>query len=76
MINAANEWEWGLSAGGWVLLVILWLLVVLGIIYLYKLFTTKLNEGKTVIQILNKKYLKGQISREEFERMQQVLKKD
>ena len=71
-------WGWGMGFG-WFFMVIFWVLVILGIVYLIKVITgigKKEEKEETAIDILNKRYAKGEISKEEFDRMKEDLRKD
>jgi putative membrane protein len=61
---------------GWIFLVI----IIVGIIYLVKEFTgggqRKEDKGETALDILRKRYARGEISKEEFERMRDELMKN
>ena len=65
------HWGNGLGMGfGWVFMILFWALVVLGIVYLIKLIlgSTKSEERpETALDILKKRYARGEISKEEFE---------
>lgn len=60
--------------GGGLFMMIFWiLLLVLGGIFLYKMIKTNLkNENNETLETLKKRYVSGEISKEEFER----IKKD
>jgi putative membrane protein len=67
---------WGMGPG-WIFMVIFWVLVLLGVVF----FTRAVRAGKgpvqkeTPLDILKKRYAKGEITREEFERMKADLMK-
>lgn len=54
---------------GWIFMVISWVLVILGVVYLVRLVVGTKGEGKedTAVDILKKRYARGEISKEEFE---------
>ena len=63
------DYGWGMGFG-WIFMILFWALVILGVIYLVKLLAggskvSKSNES--AIDILKKRYAKGEISKEEFE---------
>jgi putative membrane protein len=55
---------------GWLFIVIFAVLVILGIVYLVNLVSgRKEKHGESPIHILKKRYAKGEITKEEFERI-------
>lgn len=77
-----GDYGWGVGFGlGWFFMVIFWILVILGIIYFVKLIVG-IGAGKggtkdeTLLDIIKKRYAKGEITKEEFERMKDDLTKE
>ncbi len=75
--------EWGFGFGmfpfGWVLMLLFWGLVILGIVAIVRSLMGKslLESGappESALDILKKRYARGEIEREEFERMKEDLK--
>lgn len=70
-------WSWGWGMGfGWLFMIIFWILVILGIVYLIKLTargTKKEEKEETALDILRKRYAKGEITKEEFDRIKDDL---
>ena len=71
--------NYGLGMGfglGWLFMILFWALIILGIVYLVKLIARgeKRSTGEAAIDILKKRYAKGEISREEFEEKKKDLK--
>jgi len=65
------HWDYGAGMGfGWLFMGVFWALVIIGTVFLIKtvIGTTK-TEGKseTALDILKKRYARGEINREEFE---------
>ena len=69
-----HGWVIGL---GWFFMIILWVLVILGVVYLFRALvdTEKKGSEETAVDILKKRYAKGEITREEFERIREDLTK-
>jgi len=71
------DYGWGLGFGfGWIFLLFFWLLLILGVVYLIKLIGGSTRRGEreeTALDILKKRYAKGEVSREEFEKIKEDL---
>ncbi|OGW57298.1 MAG: hypothetical protein A2Z09_01125 [Nitrospirae bacterium RBG_16_43_8] len=54
---------------GWFFMIAFWILVILGIVYLFRLTTCCRKPGvqETALDILKRRYTKGEVSKEEFE---------
>ncbi|GAB4535834.1 MAG: hypothetical protein Fur0020_03430 [Thermodesulfovibrionia bacterium] len=66
---------WGYGFGG-IFMILFWVLVIVGIVYLVKLIVggTKTEERREdAIEILKKRYARGEISKEEFEEKKKDL---
>ncbi len=62
---------------GWLFIIIFTVLIILGIIYLASLISTgKERHGESPIHILKRRYAKGELTREEFERMKDEITQD
>ncbi len=71
-----DNYGWGMGIG-WILMVLFWLFVIVGIVYLVQAGISRGKpRGEDPLDILKRRYAKGEISREEFERMKDDLKKE
>ncbi len=67
MMHWSNGWGMGF---GWIFMMAFWALVILGVVYLVKLIAGGSKSGQSdesALDILKKRYAKGEISKEEFE---------
>lgn len=70
-----NGYGWGMGIGGWFLMILFWVLIILAVIYIARAVSNGRQKGETALDILKKRYAKGEISKEEFERMKDDLGK-
>ncbi|HBG92183.1 MAG: electron transporter RnfE [Nitrospirae bacterium GWF2_44_13] len=72
-----SNYGWGIGFG-WLFMIIFLILIILGIVYLVKLIVgrEKRTTGETALDILKKRYAKGEISKEEFEEKKKDLTGD
>jgi putative membrane protein len=73
------DYGWGMGFGlGWFTMIIFWALLILVIVYLVKIIAGSPKKGdkeETAIDILKKRYAKGEISKEEFDKIKDDLTK-
>ncbi len=73
------DYGWGMGFGlGWFVMIIFWALFVLGIVYLIRMFAgspKRADKEETAIDILKKRYAKGEIGKEEFDKIKDDLTK-
>jgi putative membrane protein len=71
------DYGWGMGFGfGWIAMIIFWAFLILGVVYLVKMIAAgSKKEGKeeTALDILKIRYAKGEISKEEFEKIKDDL---
>ncbi len=72
-----GDYGWGMGFG-WIFMITFWVLVILGVVYVIQMLTKGAAKpgSDSSLEILKKRYAKGEISREEFERIKEDLKKD
>jgi putative membrane protein len=72
-------WNYGWGMGfGWIFMAIFWVLVIVGIVYLIKLAagrSGKEEKEANVLDILKKRYARGEVTKEEFDRIKDDLMK-
>ena len=69
--------EYGMG-GGMIFMALFWVVIIVGVIYLIKLLADKSRNGtqtESAEEILEKRYAKGEISQEEFEKIKKDLGK-
>jgi len=72
-----GDYGWGMGFG-WLFMIIFWVLVILGVVYVIKLVGERARKEKreeTALAILKKRYAKGEVTKEEFEKMKDDLAK-
>jgi putative membrane protein len=71
------HWDYGWGMGfGWIFMIAFWALVILGIVFLIRVITggvKKEDKTETAIDILKKRYARGEIGKEEFEEKKKDL---
>ena len=71
-----GDYGMGMGGGGMIFMGLFWIMIIIVVIYLIKLLT---NKGKDSAQmesaedILKKRYAKGEISQEEYEKIKKDL---
>lgn len=58
-------WGWGMD-GGWLFMILFWGLVLVGLVWLIRSFSSQ-SRGKTALEILQERYARGEIQKEEYE---------
>jgi putative membrane protein len=66
--------------GGWIFMILFWGLVILGVVYLVKTLlgerSTEEKKSESAQEILEKRFVKGEMSKEEFEDAIEVLRRN
>ena len=65
---------WGWMIGGWIMMVVFWGLVIVGIVALVRAASnrggaTEPKEKETSVEILRRRYAVGELTKEQFEEM-------
>lgn len=77
MMHDGTDWgSWGFGFGHWIFWILSWGLIIFGVVALVRGISG--NSGgsspKSALDILEERYARGEIDREEFERMRRELK--
>src|SRR5918912_1048370 len=72
-VGPANGWLWGLGMGiGWLVMLAFWAAVI-GLVVLAVRRMTSGSAGESPIDILERRYAAGEITREQYQEMREVL---
>ena len=78
MMGDWSGWGWGMGFG-WIFMILFWAVVILGIVALGKwLFSVgggRGGSGKSALNILEERYARGEIGREQYEQMRRDLER-
>jgi putative membrane protein len=72
-----GNYGWAMGYG-WIVMVFFWALIILVIAYMVRIFSRRAGQtgaDETSLDILKKRYAKGEITKEEFYRMKDDLMK-
>ena len=66
--------------GGWIFMILFWGLIILGVVYLVKILlggsSTEEKKSESAWEVLEKRFARGEMSKEEFEDAMAVLKRN
>lgn len=69
-----GEYGWYGPGIGWMFMMLVWVLVIVGVVALIKwLSWSPTQRGETPLAILKARYARGEVSKEEYERMRHEL---
>lgn len=70
-------WGYGMGALGGLMMLVIWVLVIVGLVYLIRWLAQSVKKSETkeetALDLLKKLYAKGEISKEEFEEKKKDL---
>ena len=79
MMHWGSDFGMGFG-GGWIFMILFWGLVILGVVYLAKVLlggsSKEEKKSESAQEVLEKRFAKGEISKEEFEDAMEVLKRN
>jgi putative membrane protein len=74
-----GDFNMGFGGGG-IFMILFWILIILGVVYLVKILlggaSTERKRSESAQEILNKRFAKGEMSKEEFEDAMDVLRRN
>ena len=63
-----HGWGWGFGLG-WVFMILFWIVIIAGVVAAVRwLFVESRAKDKTALDILNDRYARGEIDKDEYER--------
>ena len=66
--------------GGWIFMILFWGLIILGVVYLIKILlgggSTVEKKSESAQEVLEKRFARGEMSKEEFEDAMEVLRRN
>jgi len=72
--------NYGMGFGGGIFMILFWVLIIIGVVYLIKILLggapKEDKPRETAREVLEKRFARGEISREEFEEAIEVLKRN
>lgn len=72
--GCGGNWGWGWGMGlGWLFMILFWGLVLFGAVSLFRVLSGGRRPGRSALEILQQRYARGEISRDEYEQMRRDL---
>jgi putative membrane protein len=72
--------DFGMGFGGGIFMILFWVLIILGVVYLIKILLGGNSAGEkkheTAREVLEKRFARGEMSKEEFEDAMEVLRRN
>ena len=72
--------DYGMGFGGGIFMILFWVLLIFGVVYLVNILlvgcSKVIKQDETAREILEKRFARGEISKEEFENAIEVLKRN
>jgi putative membrane protein len=69
------DWQgWGMGGGGWLFMLLFWGAVIALIVFLVRR-TGEGRRGESAMDVLKRRYAKGEITKEEYESMKKDIEK-
>jgi len=78
MIDMINNGHGSIMGGMWFFSILFWVLIIAGVVFITRWFLERNNKTSSVnesaLDVLKKRYAKGEIDRETFEQMKKDIK--
>jgi len=69
-----QDWGWGIMGFGWLIMLLFWGMVIVGVVALIKwLIGASSGAGYRPLDVLKERYAKGEITKEQFEQMKRDI---
>ncbi|MDA8084920.1 MAG: SHOCT domain-containing protein [Nitrospiraceae bacterium] len=71
-----NWYGWGMGFG-WIFMLAFWAIILFGIIFIFRVFVKSKGNGcESAMAILEKRYARGEISKEEYNKIRDDIRRD
>ena len=72
-----GPWGWGWMVGGWIMMLVFWGLIIVGIVALVRVLSHRnareQQSPDNAVETLRRRYAAGEITKEQFEEMKRTL---